>query len=52
MVVGRLWGRLDDQATLALRGGELSIEWKGEGQPVWMSGPAETVYEGRLQWPG
>jgi diaminopimelate epimerase len=29
------------------RGGRLSIAWDGEGQPVWLTGPAETVFEGK-----
>ena len=51
MVVGRLWGLLGPQATLELRGGELRLEWAGEGQPVLMSGPAQTVYRGEFEWP-
>jgi diaminopimelate epimerase len=51
MVVGRLWGKLDQQAQIQVRGGTLQLEWAGEGQPVWMTGPAETVYEGSLEWP-
>jgi diaminopimelate epimerase len=30
------------------RGGVLTIEWSGEGKPVMMTGPAETVFEGTL----
>jgi diaminopimelate epimerase len=26
----------------------LSIAWAGEGQPVYLSGPAETVFEGEV----
>jgi diaminopimelate epimerase len=51
MVVGRLWGKLEARAEILVRGGTLQLEWAGEGQPVWMTGPAETVYEGSLEWP-
>jgi diaminopimelate epimerase len=51
MAVGRLWGKLDARAEIQVRGGVLQMEWAGEGQPVWMTGPAETVYEGSLEWP-
>ena len=51
MAVGRLWGKLDARAEIQVRGGVLQLEWAGEGQPVWMTGPAETVYEGSLEWP-
>lgn len=48
MVAGRMRGYLDEQVTVALRGGQLRIRWTGEGQPVWMTGPAVTVYRGQL----
>jgi len=47
-VAGRQRGLLDDKVTVALRGGNLRIAWKGEGEPVWMTGPATTVYEGSI----
>jgi diaminopimelate epimerase len=31
------------------RGGQLSIAWAGEGQPVWLTGPAVTVFEGEIE---
>jgi diaminopimelate epimerase len=51
VVAGRLWGELGPRVDVAVRGGMLTLEWEGEGQPVWMTGPAETVYTGELQWP-
>ena len=30
------------------RGGELSIAWAGDGQPVYLTGPAVTVFEGEI----
>ncbi len=48
-VVGRTRGVLNDAVRVALPGGELKIQWAGEGEPVWMSGPATTVFEGRLE---
>jgi len=48
VVAGRIWGVLDSKVTVHLRGGELIIEWEGEGRPVWMTGAAEYVFEGRL----
>jgi len=50
-VIGRIWGLLGDDVDVRLNGGELQIEWAGEGQSVWMTGPAITVYEGQLAWP-
>lgn len=45
---GRLMGWFDETVTLHLPGGALVLSWQGEGQPVWMTGPAETVFEGNL----
>lgn len=50
MVVGRLWGQLDAQVDFQLRGGQLHLEWQGEGHPVMMTGPAETVFRGEFEW--
>jgi diaminopimelate epimerase len=48
MVAGRLRGLLDATVEVSLTGGRLSIRWAGEGEPVWMTGPAVTVYEGSI----
>ncbi|MDP2963506.1 MAG: diaminopimelate epimerase [Sulfurimicrobium sp.] len=47
-VAGITRGMLDSEVTVSTRGGELLIRWQGEGQPVWMTGPAETVFEGEI----
>jgi len=31
------------------RGGDLVVEWAGKGQPVYMTGPAITVFEGEIE---
>ncbi|MBI2383095.1 MAG: diaminopimelate epimerase [Gammaproteobacteria bacterium] len=49
-VVGRLWGRLGPRVAIRVPGGELEIEWAGEGRPVYMTGPATTVFRGELEW--
>ena len=49
VVAGCIQGLLDDSVTVDLRGGQLQIQWQGEGQPVWMTGPAETVFRGTLR---
>ncbi|HWK53224.1 MAG TPA: diaminopimelate epimerase [Hyphomicrobiales bacterium] len=48
VVAGRLRGLLAPSVTVHTHGGPLRIEWQGEGHPVWMTGPATTVYEGQL----
>ena len=49
VVAGRLWGRLSAAVKVLLNGGELVVSWRGEGQPVLMTGPATTVYQGRIE---
>jgi len=48
VAIGRLWGELEREVDVELRGGHLSIVWDGEGEPVWMTGPAERVFEGHI----
>jgi len=49
VVAGRLWGRLSVSVKVVLTGGELVVSWAGEGRPVLMTGPATTVYQGRIE---
>ena len=48
-VAGILTGRLDRKCTGKLLGGELELEWPGDGQTVYMTGPATEVFSGI--WP-
>lgn len=41
-------GLTEAQITVRLLGGELSIEWDREENVVYMTGPAETVFEGEV----
>lgn len=50
MVVGRLWGQLDEAVRMDLRGGRVDVAWDAPGQPVRLTGPAETVFTGELEW--
>lgn len=49
VVAGRLWEQLDSQVKVILTGGELVVSWAGIGEPVLMTGPATTVYQGRIE---
>ena len=40
---------LKSPVSVHTRGGDLVIEWAGQGQPVTMTGPAETVFEGEIE---
>ena len=46
VVAGINLGLLDNLVTVCTRGGELTISWQGQDEPVWMTGPAVTVFEG------
>jgi len=48
VVAGIQLGRIDVPVTVSTRGGNLSISWNGEGTPVFMTGPAVTVFEGEI----
>ena len=48
VVAGRQQGWLDETVSVTLPGGELIIQWPGEGHPVQMTGPAVTVFEGSI----
>ena len=48
-VAGIMRGLLDSPVRISARGGELSIAWQGPGQPVLMTGPAVTVFEGTIE---
>jgi diaminopimelate epimerase len=49
VVAGRQRGLLDAKVEVKLPGGTLRVSWAGEGQPVWMTGPAITVFEGVIE---
>jgi diaminopimelate epimerase len=51
VVAGIRRGLIDSPVRVATRGGELSIAWAGPGQPVVMTGPATTVFEGEIDIP-
>ena len=51
VVVGILRGLLDARVRVETRGGALDIEWRGRGEPVMMTGPAVTVFEGECELP-
>ena len=42
-------GHLEEEVNVELRGGRLTLRWKGAEQPIYMSGFVETVYEGEIE---
>ena len=49
VAVGRRLGLLAERVRVSLPGGDLVICWAGDDQPVWMTGPAVTVFTGEIQ---
>ena len=48
VVAGIRRGLLDSPVRVSARGGELSVAWAGADAPVYLSGPAVTVFEGTI----
>jgi diaminopimelate epimerase len=48
VVAGIRMGLLDARVDVDARGGRLTIEWQGDDQPVLMTGPATTVFDGEI----
>lgn len=49
VVAGIRLGWLDSLVDVDTRGGRLTVEWAGAGHAVFMTGPAETVFEGEIE---
>ena len=49
VVAGVIRGLLDSPVRVATRGGEMQIDWTGEGSSVKMTGPASIVFEGEVE---
>ena len=49
VVAGITRGLLDSKVTASTTGGNLSICWKGGSNPVWMTGPAISVFDGEIE---
>jgi diaminopimelate epimerase len=48
VVAGVLTGRLERHCVVTLPGGDLSIHWKEEDNSIYMTGPAQAVFEGTI----
>jgi diaminopimelate epimerase len=49
VVAGILRGDLDSPVAVETRGGRLTIAWEGTGTPVFLTGPAVSVFEGSVE---
>ncbi len=48
VAVGRKYHHLEEQVTVSVRGGELRVDWPNLEGPIFLTGPATFVYEGKL----
>ena len=49
VITAHRMGLVSNQVRVNLSGGSLLIEYSGEGEPVFLTGPATTVYRGKLE---
>ena len=49
VVSGIKAGWLEQEVVVSLPGGQLTVAWSGDDNPVWMTGPATFVFEGNIQ---
>jgi diaminopimelate epimerase len=52
VAVGRQHGPLAEEVTVDVPGGRLIVRWPGPGEQVWLTGPAETTFEGHVDVAG
>ena len=48
VAVGRRHGPLAEEVRVDVPGGRLIVQWPGPGEPIWLTGPAETAFEGHV----
>jgi diaminopimelate epimerase len=51
VAVARRHGPLAEEVRVDLPGGRLTVQWPGQGRPIWLTGPAETAFEGHVDVP-
>jgi diaminopimelate epimerase len=49
--VGKVQGLLDGDVRVDLPGGTATVTWESADQPLWLTGPATTVFQGSIDLP-
>ncbi len=49
VAVGRSQGLLNQEVRVVLPGGTATVSWAAPGEPVWLTGPAVTVFSGSIE---
>jgi diaminopimelate epimerase len=52
VAVGRRHGPLAEVVNVDVPGGRLIVRWPGPGEPIWLTGPAETAFTGQVELSG
>jgi diaminopimelate epimerase len=52
VAVGRRHGPLAEEVTVEVPGGRMIVRWPGPGEQIWLTGPAETAFEGHVDVAG
>ena len=50
VAVGIELGLLDRRVRVSLPGGDAEVDWQGRGHPIFLTGPAHTVFRGDIEW--
>ncbi len=48
VALGRRHGPLAEEVRVDAPGGRMIVQWPGPGEPVWLTGPAETAFTGQV----
>jgi len=51
VAVGRRHGPLAEEVRVDVPGGRLIVQWPGPGESIWLTGPADTAFEGHVDIP-
>ena len=49
VAIGRDLAQLDQKVTVVMPGGKLEVSWPGPKAAIWLSGPAEKVFDGKIK---
>jgi diaminopimelate epimerase len=52
VAAGRRYGPLAEEVTVDVPGGRMIVRWPGPGEQIWLTGPAETAFEGHVDVAG
>ena len=51
VAAGRRQDVLGEEVSVDMPGGRVTVQWAGPGEQIWLTGPAKTAFEGRVEIP-